>query len=223
MAAVPVSAEREVPGVYVIDGLLHDGGAEPVMDLRGIPTLPGKHNWQNAGVAYAACRAAGVSPADIKAAMASFPGLAHRQQFLGEAQGVRYVNDSKATNADAAEKALVCYEPIYWILGGRPKVGGLDGLDRHMGRIRHAFLIGEAAEDFAAWLGARGVAFTRCGDMARAVAASAEMARRERLPGATVLLSPACASFDQYRSFEHRGDDFAAHARAEIAKGDVAR
>jgi UDP-N-acetylmuramoylalanine--D-glutamate ligase len=220
MRAVPVSAERAVPGPYVVDGVLHDGGA-PVMDLREAPTLPGRHNWQNAAAAYAACRAAGVEPAAILAAFRTFPGLAHRQQLLGVADGVRFVNDSKATNADAAEKALVCYEPIYWILGGKAKEGGLDGLDAHMGRVRHAFLIGDATEPFAAWLGARGVPFTRSGDLARAVPAAAAMARRERLPGATVLLAPACASFDQFRSFEHRGEAFAELVRAEIGAAGI--
>ncbi|WP_207476878.1 UDP-N-acetylmuramoyl-L-alanine--D-glutamate ligase [Arenibaculum pallidiluteum] len=219
VAVIPVSAEREVPGVWVRDGLLFDGGAEPVLDLRGIPTLPGRHNWQNAAAAFTACRAAGVEVDAIVAGIRSFPGLAHRQQFLGEADGVRWVNDSKATNADAAEKALVCYDDIYWILGGQAKDGGLAGLEPHMGRIRHAFLIGDATEAFAAWLADRNVPFTRCGVLDRAVAEAASMARAERLPGATVLLSPACASFDQFRSFEHRGEIFAALARAEIEKG----
>ena len=230
MACVPVSAERPVPGIHVADGLLFDGGTEPAADLRGIATLPGRHNWQNAAAAFAACRAAGLTAGEIVAGLASFPGLAHRQQLVGETGakigakigGVRFVNDSKATNADACAKALSCYDDIYWILGGRAKEGGLEGLDPYLPRIRHAFLIGEAQEAFAQWLAARGIAFTRCGDLDHAVPAAAAMARRDGGPhgpaGATVLLSPACASWDQFADFEQRGEAFASLARAEIAR-----
>lgn len=216
VAVVPVSAERPVPGVSVLDGLLYDGGAAPVADLNAIETLPGRHNWQNAAAAFAACRAAGLETAEILRGFASFPGLAHRQQYLGEADGVRWVNDSKATNAAAAAKALACYDAIYWIAGGQAKEGGLAGLEPLLARIRHAFLIGEAAPDFRQWLSARGVATTVCGDLGRAVPAAAALARAQKVPGATVLLSPACASWDQFANFERRGEAFAALARVEI-------
>ncbi|MGQ9365407.1 UDP-N-acetylmuramoyl-L-alanine--D-glutamate ligase [Azospirillum sp. ST 5-10] len=209
----PVSVlGREPGGVYALDGWLYDdseGRHERVADLRGFRALPGRHNWQNAAAAYAACRAAGIAAATVVAAMKSFPGLAHRQQLVREAGGVRFVNDSKATNADAAEKALTTYEAIYWILGGRAKDTGLDGLEAHLGAVRHAFLIGEAESQFAAWLDGRGVPYTRCGTLEAAVPAAARLAWDERRPGATVLLSPACASWDQFANFEARGDAFA--------------
>ncbi|CAK0761215.1 UDP-N-acetylmuramoylalanine--D-glutamate ligase [uncultured Gammaproteobacteria bacterium] len=210
---VPISVERALPGgVWVRDGRLFDhtgSGVVEVTDLNGIQTLPGSHNWQNAAAAYAACRALGLETDKILAAMASFPGLAHRQQRVGVGNGVVYVNDSKATNVDAAAKALVCYRPIYWIIGGRAKDSGLDGLEPLMERVRHAYVIGEATERFAVWLTANRVSFERCGTLDKAVAAAAQRAETERLPGACVLLSPACASWDQFTSFEQRGEVFA--------------
>lgn len=221
-AVVPVSAERPTKGIYVLDGKLFDGGTEPVIDLSGIPALPGRHNWQNAAAAFAAARACSVPLDTILEGLRSFPGLAHRQQLVADRDGIRFVNDSKATNADAAAKALVCYDPIYWIIGGQPKEGGLDGLEAFLPRIRRAFLIGQAMEQFAAWLDARGVAYTRCGTLEAAVPAAAAEARAEALPGATVLLSPACASWDQFRSFEHRGEVFAALVNDLLVKKEIA-
>ena len=152
-------------------------------------------------------RSLGVAAEAAASAIRSFPGLAHRQELVATIDGVRFINDSKATNADATEKALLCYEAIYWIAGGLPKAGGITPLTPYFGRLRHAFLIGTATEEFAATLGSS-VPFTRCGDLATAVAAAAEAARRERAPGAVVLLSPACASYDQFAHFEARGDAF---------------
>lgn len=204
---VPISAEGAVRGgVYVIDGMLiddTDGKARPVMDLSGIATLPGRHNWQNAAAAFAAARAAGVSEEVLTTAIRSYPGLAHRQQLVAVVDGVAYVNDSKATNADAAEKALVCYDRIYWIAGGQPKEGGIASLRPHFPRLAHAFLIGQAAEEFAVTLDGA-VPFSQCGTLDVAVARAAAMAE----PGSVVLLSPACASWDQFTSFEARGDAF---------------
>lgn len=211
---VRISAETFVPGgVSAADGVLvddRDGTAARIIDLRECPSLPGRHNWQNACAAYALTRAAGVSAADVAAAMRTFPGLAHRQQHIATIGGVRFVNDSKATNADAAAKALACYGAIHWILGGKPKEGGLDGLDAFMPRIREAFLIGEATEDFAAWLSARGVKHRRCGTIDAATDAAFRAARADAGPERVVLLSPACASFDQFPNFEVRGDAFRA-------------
>jgi UDP-N-acetylmuramoylalanine--D-glutamate ligase len=209
---VAISAERVVPGgVSAVGGLLVDslGEGEPcrVMDLHGITTLPGQHNWQNAAAAYAVCRAAGIASDIIAAAIATYPGLPHRQELVCTVDGVRFINDSKATNADAASKALGCYERIYWIAGGKPKAGGIESLAPWFDRIRHAFLIGEAADEFAATLDGK-VPLTRAGTLTVAVRAAAAQARADHLPGAVVLLSPACASYDQFANFEARGDAF---------------
>ncbi|MEW5727163.1 MAG: UDP-N-acetylmuramoyl-L-alanine--D-glutamate ligase [Pseudomonadota bacterium] len=201
-----ISVEHYDAHVAAPDGVLRDKGQE-VCDLRAIPTLPGRHNWQNACAAYAMARADGVAPEVIARALATYPGLAHRQELVAVVDGVAYVNDSKATNADAAEKALVCYDRIYWILGGQAKEGGIESLRPHFGRVAHAFLIGEAADAFAATLEGA-VPFTRCRELAVAVARARQMAAADPAPGKVVLLSPACASWDQFKSFEHRGDVF---------------
>jgi UDP-N-acetylmuramoylalanine--D-glutamate ligase len=208
---VPFSAESPCAnGVSAAGGVLVDAtGDEPVEICRlgGIPTLPGVHNWQNAAAAYAVARAAGVGRDEIAAALASYPGLSHRQELVTAINGVRYVNDSKATNGEAAARALACYDDIFWIAGGQPKEGGLDATIPWLNRVRHAYLIGEAEEAFAARL--RGtVAVTRCGTLAAAVEAAHKAAQSAKLPGSVVLLSPACASFDQWKSFEARGDGF---------------
>ncbi|OAN46624.1 UDP-N-acetylmuramoylalanine--D-glutamate ligase [Paramagnetospirillum marisnigri] len=204
---VPVSVrEALADGVSAPDGILLDNG-KPVCDLKSFPRLPGAHNWQNACAVYAAARADGIAAKTIVAAFESYPGLAHRQELVAEVDGIAWINDSKATNADAAEKALVCYDHVYWIIGGQAKEGGIASLEQHFGRIEHAFLIGEAAESFAATLEGK-VRFTRCGTLAKAVAAARNLAVSDAIPGAVVLLSPACASWDQFKSFEHRGDSF---------------
>ena len=214
---IAVSAERSLQtGVTVLDGLLHDAleaAAEPaaVLDLRGIASLQGRHNWQNAAAAYAACRAAGLSPATIADAMTDFPGLAHRQEAVAVIDGVAFINDSKATNPEAAARALACYPAVFWIAGGRPKEGGLADLEAALGAVEEAFLIGEAADALAALLGDR-IKHRRCDSLQRAVAAAYEAARLARNQGRCrrplVLLSPACASFDQFADFEARGEAF---------------
>lgn len=189
------------------DGILTDGTdghTHTVLDLKTCKTLPGSHNWQNAACAYVAAKARGVPAERIISGLQSFPGLKHRQQQVAVIEDVVFINDSKATNADAAAKALVCHDNILWIAGGRAKEGGIDSLTEFFPRIRHAFLIGEAAPDFARVLKAGGVAYTLCSDLEDAVIQADERADR----GDTVLLSPAAASFDQFRSFEHRGDVF---------------
>ncbi len=145
--------------------------------------------------------------------MKSFAGLQHRQFPVRRIAGVEYINDSKATNADATSKALVCYHKIYWILGGQPKEGGLQGLEPLMNRVAHAYLIGEAAPQFAAWLHDNKVAYTHCGTLDVAVDAAHRDAQNhakhpDLLGNGVVLLSPACASWDQFTSFEHRGQVF---------------
>jgi UDP-N-acetylmuramoylalanine--D-glutamate ligase len=174
------------------------------IDLRPALVLKGAHNHQNACAAYAACRAAGLGPRQIEGGLLSFLGLAHRMERIGEAEGIIFVNDSKATNADAAQKALLAYENIRWIAGGRPKEGGIEPLRPLFGKIAKAYLIGEAEADFAATLG--DTPNVRCGTLADAVTA----ARADARPGDVILLSPACASFDQFASFEARGEAFRA-------------
>ncbi|MDE2164846.1 MAG: UDP-N-acetylmuramoyl-L-alanine--D-glutamate ligase [Alphaproteobacteria bacterium] len=208
---IPISGNRAVErGVYVANGMLVDdldATARPVLSMTEAPRLPGMHNSQNAAAAYAAARALGCEPDAIVRAILTFPGLAHRQELIATIDGIRYVNDSKATNADAAEKALICYDDIYWIAGGRAKEDGIDALAPLFPRIRHAFLIGEAADRFARTLDGR-VAHETSGTLDAAVAAARHAALNDRRRGAVVLLSPACASFDQFRDFEDRGDHF---------------
>jgi UDP-N-acetylmuramoylalanine--D-glutamate ligase len=190
--------------------LLHDK-LDPeqsvVVNLSDIASLTGRHNWQNAAFAYAACKLFGLSLREIEKGLRTFPGLRHRLQLVATIHGVRFINDSKATNADATSHALAPFNNIYWILGGKPKEGGIASLEAFAPNIAHAFLIGEAEEAFSKTLTGR-VAYTRSGTLARAFEAAAEKAFEEKKPGAVVLLSPACASFDQWKSFEERGDAF---------------
>lgn len=175
------------------------------VDLRDIPGLPGKHNHQNACAAWGAARALGLGPREIEAGLRSYPGLPHRSQVIAQRGGVTFVNDSKATNVDAAAQALQAFKAIRWICGGLQKEGGLDGLRPHLGHVAKAYVIGREAATFALDLGSD-VAVEVCTDMATAVARAASEAQA----GEVVLLAPAAASFDQYDSFEKRGEDFAA-------------
>ena len=206
----PISAGRAMGrGYYALQGLLYDATGErtvEVADLSRAPGLPGRHNWQNAAAAYACALALGVSPKDAADAVMTFPGLAHRMEDVGAIGRVRFVNDSKATNADAARQAMCAIPRFYWIAGGREKAGGAEPLRDLFDRVEKAYLIGEAAEPFSRTLA--GAAPTEvCGTMERAV----EHAWRDAAASgreAVVLLSPACASFDQYPDFEVRGDAF---------------
>lgn len=211
LRGISQSAQKQsvvyVDGARLVDNI--DGTARVILDLKTLANLVGAHNWQNIAAAYAAARALDIDTASIIAGIRGFPGLAHRQQLVTARDGVRFINDSKATNADAAGKALACYDNIYWIIGGQPKEGGLNGLESFMPCIRHAFLIGEASDAFAVWLNGK-ASYTRCGTLDKAVTAAAAMAAAEGCADAVVLLSPACASWDQFRNFEHRGDVFAA-------------
>lgn len=187
-------------------------GSKNIIDLATLPNLAGLHNWQNACAAFAACRALGLTFEAIEHGLRTFPGLVHRQQLVGTLGHVRFINDSKATNADAAGKALACYDNIYWIIGGLPKEGGLNGLEEFMPRVRHAFVIGQAEDDFIAWCETNKVPATRCHTLDVATARAAEAASQSG-QDSVVLLSPACASWDQFKSFEHRGDCFAAQVK----------
>ena len=166
--------------------------------------LQGAHNAQNAGCAAAACHTLGLSAAAIQEGIDSFPGLPHRMQVVAENQGVLFVNDSKATNADAAARSLATYERVRWIAGGLAKEGGIDSLTNYFPRIAKAYLIGAASDAFAATLAGAGVAHMKCGTLEAAVAA----AMADAAPGEAVLLAPACASFDQFPDFEKRGEAF---------------
>jgi UDP-N-acetylmuramoylalanine--D-glutamate ligase len=183
------------------------GSSEAIAHLGGIGSLRGVHNAQNAASAAAAALALGVDPAAIQQGLRSFPGLAHRMQQLGRIGRVLFVNDSKGTNADAAARALACFSDIYWIAGGRAKTGGIRSLAPYFPRIRKAYLIGEAAGDFAATL--KGAAQHEIvGTLDRAVELAAQDAAGSDAGEPVVLLSPACASFDQYPNFEVRGAAF---------------
>lgn len=191
-----------------------EGGTSSLfVDLDGIQTLRGGHNAQNAAAAIAACLAVGVSAGEIHAGLKSFPGLKHRMQPVGRKGTVVFVNDSKATNADAAAPALSSYDRIYWIAGGLPKEGGITTLAPFFPKIAKAYLIGEAAPAFAATLG-EAVPYEISGTLEQAVAHAAADAGRDETGGSAVMLSPACASFDQYKNFEVRGDAFVGHVRA---------
>jgi UDP-N-acetylmuramoylalanine--D-glutamate ligase len=181
--------------------------------IGGIGSLRGLHNAQNAACAAAAALAHGLSPAAIQAGLRSFPGLAHRMEEVGRRGAVLFVNDSKATNADSAAQALACFSDIFWIAGGKGKTGGIESLRKFFPRIRKAYLIGEAAAEFAATLGAD-VPHEITGTLDKALAAAASEAEKSTTAEPVVLLSPACASFDQYRNFEIRGDAFRALVRA---------
>ncbi len=212
-----ISRRHALPyGIYA-DGtklIQASGGAtKSIADLDGIQTLRGSHNAQNAAAAVAACLAVGVSEEEIRAGLASFPGLKHRMQPVGRRGNVVFVNDSKATNADAAAPALSSYDRIYWIAGGLPKAGGITSLTGFFPRIAKAYLIGEAAAEFAATLGET-VPYEISGTLERAVAHAAADAERDESGPLAVMLSPACASFDQYKNFEVRGDAFVSHVAA---------
>src|SRR6478735_6412930 len=197
-------------GVWAKDGMMtevENGVERGRVGLDGIGSLRGAHNWQNAAVAYAVARSQGLDASTIAKGLGTFAGLAHRMEQVARLGSVLFVNDSKATNADAAAKALASFTDIYWIVGGRPKSGGLDGLQPFFPRIARAYLIGEAADQFAAQLGAQ-VDHVRCVTLDRAIEAAAADARRSRGAEPVVLLSPACASYDQFANFEARGRSF---------------
>lgn len=208
---------RAVGGVYAQNSQLFDdlaGAAKEVGSLDTLLTLKGEHNWQNVAAAFAAGRALGLATADMFKAFEGFPGLAHRQELITERHGVMYVNDSKATNVDAASRALAAFDNIHWIVGGRPKDKSFAALLPFAPKIRKAYLLGEAADalahDFAGQID-----YLDCATMAQAVSVASESA----VPGDVVLLSPACTAFDQFTDFEARGEAFraAVHAMDEGA------
>ena len=212
---IRISAGQKLDGpgwsVFARKGFLAEwrkGRQVAAVDLRGVAGLPGAHNHQNACAAWAACRALGLAPRLIEAALHSFGGLPHRSQIVATMAGVTYVNDSKATNVESAAQALRAFARIRWIAGGLGKEGGIAALTPDLDNIAKVYLIGRSARDFALQLG--DTPHEICETMARAVACASSEAE----PGDTVLLAPAAASFDQYRDFEARGDDFIAAVQA---------
>lgn len=216
----PVSARGERPwGFFALGSEIRARNAGEALDealvladLAGIESLRGRHNAQNAAFACAAAWLSGAPPEAIRAGVRSFPGLAHRMEPAGARGRVRFVNDSKATNADSTEVALAAFERVFWILGGKPKTGGITSLAPHFGKIAKAYLIGAATDEFAQTLEGR-VPFERCGTLDVAVSRAAEDAAatgRDEV----VLFSPACASFDQFANFEARGARFKALVQA---------
>ncbi|MCH2095894.1 MAG: UDP-N-acetylmuramoyl-L-alanine--D-glutamate ligase [Rhodobacteraceae bacterium] len=218
---IQISSGRKLTGpgwlVFARKGFLTEwrkGKQVASIDLRSIAGLPGAHNHQNACAAYAALRTLGFAPRVIEKAFHGFQGLPHRSQLVAEQDGVRYVNDSKATNVDSALKALQAFDKVRWVCGGLQKEGGLDGLQAGLDHVVKAYVIGREAAGFASQI--NGPDAEVCTTMAAAVA----KARAEAQPGEVVLLAPAAASFDQYDNFEQRGDDFMAcvhHALSDKA------
>jgi UDP-N-acetylmuramoylalanine--D-glutamate ligase len=210
---VSSGTKLEGPGwsVFARKGFLSEwrkGRQVASIDLRGVSGLPGAHNHQNACAAYAATRALGIAPRVIEAAFHSFAGLPHRSQLVGERGGVRFINDSKATNVDSAAKALQAFPKIRWIAGGLGKDGGISALVPHLGSVVKAYLIGHSARDFALQIG------TTPHEICETMEAAVARAAAEAHAGEVVLLAPAAASFDQYPDFEKRGEDFAARVAA---------
>lgn len=216
---IQISSGRKLAGrdwvVFARKGFLAEwrkGRQMASIDLREITGLPGAHNHQNACAAYAACRSIGLAPRMIEASFQTYPGLPHRSQVLGTLDGVTFVNDSKATNADSAAKALVAFDHIRWIAGGLGKEGGISALAPCLDRVAKAYLIGHSAEEFALQLG--DTPYEICSTMEAAVARAAE----DAVSGDTILLAPAAASFDQYPNFEKRGEDFSERVKSILSR-----
>lgn len=210
---IRVSARRPLAdGIYAVGSdllLAADGASTRIASLAGIPALRGAHNAQNAAAAVATVRKLGLDPDVIQKGLRSFAGLPHRMEQVGRRGRVLFINDSKATNADAASRALASFERVYWIAGGRPKEGGIAGLEEFFPRIAKAYLVGEASGAFSDTLGTRvphEISFT----LPIALASAARDAATDNAPEPVVLLSPACASYDQFQNFERRGDAFRA-------------
>ena len=213
---VPISTvARAAGGVFVDRGALIDDmdrASVRAIDLATLPTLQGRHNWQNAAAAYAVARTLGIAAETIAAAMHDFPGLPHRQEKIRTIGRVAYINDSKATNTDSAAQALATFERIYWLAGGVFKEESLGAIAQYLPRVREAFLFGESTPKFASWLKGQ-VLVSECGTMIEALTRAHETAQKSR-DGGVVLLSPACASFDQFRDYEDRGAQFRAQVQS---------
>lgn len=191
----------------------YEGHERLLGSLDGIDTLRGRHNAQNACFAAGAAHLQGLAEPEIQRGLSTFPGLPHRLEEVGRKNGILFINDSKATNADSTEKALLSFDRVFWIVGGTAKDGGIAELKRYFNKVERAYLIGQAVDDFAATLDGR-VRYRRSGTLEAAVAQATADARASDLDEKVVLFSPACASFDQFRNFEERGDRFRALVQA---------
>jgi UDP-N-acetylmuramoylalanine--D-glutamate ligase len=214
VTTLPISiATFLLKGISVQKGMLFENQI-PIIDLHKFEKLKGTHNWQNIAAAYGALRAVGLTPEQIITGIDTFPGLAHRQQVIGRYKNVIFVNDSKGTNAEATSKALECYKemPLYILLGGRSKEGGISSLRSYFPFMTHAFLYGEAAQDFGNTLEGH-VSYTQCATLKTATSKAAELAFSSEHSEAVVLLSPACSSFDQFQDFEERGLAFCEYVK----------
>ncbi|MFI5013848.1 MAG: UDP-N-acetylmuramoyl-L-alanine--D-glutamate ligase [Hyphomicrobiales bacterium] len=226
-AYVPISLNPYPHGVFAERRsiLERSGGrsAVKIADLCGIRSLRGGHNAQNAAAAVAVCLAQHIDTDVIASALRSFPGLPHRMEEVGRIGNVIFVNDSKATNADSTEKALASFgSGIFWILGGKPKEGGIEPLRPLFSRVEKAYLIGAATEEFAATLAASQVAHERCGTLEAALPQAMRDAQESEAKEPVVLLSPACASYDQFKNFEERGDRFRELVRGLVSQVQAA-
>lgn len=204
---IPVSISHSLKKGISLQGSWLQEDGEPVLNVNALTRLRGDHNLQNVAVAYGVCKALGLKQSEISEAIVTFPGLAHRQEWIATQQGVHFINDSKGTNAQATAKALAAFDQIYWIVGGKAKSEGITPLFPYFPKIIHAFLIGESQEVFAKVLEGK-VPYTKSGTLEKALEASYKLALADGLKNPNILLSPACASFDQFRDFEHRGEVF---------------
>lgn len=220
--AIPVSMKHPIAeGYYVEKNTLiynHLGEDENLAPLNNFNTLKGLHNYQNMACVYIAAKNLNLKDADIFKAFDSFAGLPHRQYLVGQKNNVTYINDSKATNAEAAAKALSSYNNIFWIIGGRAKKGGLSGLEIFKDRIQKTYVIGECAQEFGQWLNYHGFGF-EINQTLDVATAKAHQDAQNFNGEAVVLLSPACASWDQYKSFEVRGNEFTSQV-LELISGE---
>lgn len=215
--------EKVKGGVALIDGVLYNDvdDKNEILDMKDA-FLKGKHNDENMACVFAMCYAHGMKSEEIVKRIKTFKGLRHRMQLAGQEGGIKFINDSKATNAESTEQALKTYDNVYWILGGQSKEGGIKMLKPYFSKVRQAFLIGAATEEFAETLDENNIPYVKCGDLETAFHKSLEMAREKIKDGSeeylNIMLSPACASWDQWPSFEHRGDYF-----CELVEKNVGR
>lgn len=195
---------REQSKVCMLGRVLYDNINKKKFDFTSYDKLPGKHNEENIASAYAACLTFGLKPEEIVKHIKTFKGLSHRIETVLESNGLKFINDSKATNAEAAEKAISCFDNIIWIAGGVSKEGGIESLKPLFKKIQFTYLIGQAQDEFAKTLDAAGVKYLKSQTLNNVL----EDIKKSKIKKGTILLSPACASYDQYKSYEHRGDEF---------------
>jgi len=212
---IPISSRKRQPGgVSVLEGVIYDDMVSPkTIPIGTVDHLKGEHNAQNIAAAYAAVKHFGIGDGQFIAGLRSFVGLDHRMQYMGVLGNVTFYNDSKATNADATAKALTVSDHVFWIAGGQAKAGGITSLESYFPHVKHAYLIGDAQEDFARTLEGK-VAYTKSGTLEKAVEQATRAAMASAYRDAVVLLSPACASFDQFQNFMVRGERFGALVQA---------